>query len=100
MDYQAQLNAIIREGDELYDCVLADGRVTEQEVQQILNYLDRAATYLERKLYKKNPQQMCHFAYSKVLTFDRDLSDKEIWEQAKEDGFDPDLVLFLTKEMK
>lgn len=100
MDYHAQLTAILREGDDLYECVLADGRITDKEIKQILDYLDRAATYLEKKLYKKNPQQMCHFAYSKVLTFDRNLSDNEIWEQAKEDGFDPDLVLFLTKEMK
>ena len=100
MDHHAQLHAIIREGNDLYNCVLEDGRITQKEGERILNYLDRAATVLEEKLYKRNPQQMCHFAYAKVLTFDRDLSDEEIWNQAQEDGFDPDLVLFLTKEMK
>ncbi len=100
MDHHAQLHAIIREGNDLYNCVLEDGRITQKEVKQLLNYLDRAATILEKKVYKKNPQPMCHFAYAKVLTFDRNLSDEEIWAQAKEDGFDPDLVLFLTKEMK
>jgi hypothetical protein len=94
-----KVNGIIREANRIYKIVSADGHIDKEEAFELMSVLQEAVDQLQGSLVEMNPQQ-CYAGYTTGLTFGKKMSDSQITKQAEKDGFDPDMVLFLARNME
>lgn len=91
-----KVRGILREANRVYELANRDGTFDNDEILDLMSVLQDAVDSLQDSISHQNPQQ-CYMGYTTALTFGKKMSDSQIRQQAEKDGFDPDMVLFLSQ---
>ena len=96
---QKQLDSLFRVGQTLYRKILADGKITREEDFELLRYAQDLHEFIQDALSNQNPTK-CYMGYTTGVAIAEGLKGEALKKRAIKDGYDPDLVLFLAKELR
>lgn len=90
-----KIRSLVKIGQQIFHDILEDGVVTDAESLELMSYADHLHQLIQEAITEKNPQQ-CYMAYTTAKVMIDGLSGDALANQAKKDGYDPDMVLFMA----
>ena len=90
-----KIRSLVKVGQQLFDDILKDGQVNDAESFELMSYADNLHRMIKKAVTSRNPEQ-CYMAYTTAKVMIDGLEGNALAKQAKKDGYDPDMVLFLA----